>query len=300
MKEIILKDNQGIQITNEIVKSYIDYIDVKDKSIETYANSLKQFIVYLNENNIKIPTRDDIIEYRKYLIENHKPNTVNLYLSSVKGLYNWLEYNDVCKDITKNIKSISIGTEHLREALTLEELDLVLSECKNTREKLIILLVTTCGIRANELVNIRIEDFKERQGVKCLYLLGKGRDYKQDFVVVDDNIFGLVKDYVKEYNIIDYLFISESNHNKNGKLTTTSVRRIVKNIFRKIGLDDEMFSFHSLRHSYATISLKNKVDIREVSQGLRHKNISTTMIYAHDLERLNNRCSNVVSSAILG
>ena len=163
---------------------------------------------------------------------------------------------------------------------------------------MLFLLATTCGIRANELVNIRLEDFKEKQGKICLYLLGKARDYKQDYVIISEDVFKLIKEYIKLYNITDYLFTSTSNHNTGGKLTTKTIRLIMKNMFRRIGLDGNEYSCHSCRHTFATLSIQNGEDIREVSQALRHKQLNTTMIYLHDLERINNNCTNVVSNVL--
>src|SRR5574344_1278183 len=236
MEEIILKENNQLQEVNinSLIERYLNYIDVSDNSNKTYYNALKQFMVYLYNKGIKEPTREQIIAYRDELKETLKPNTVNLYLVAIKNFYKWLEYEDITKDITRNVKSLRIGKEHLREALSVEEIKEVLNVCKTDREKLIILLTTSCGIRSNELVNIKIEDFKDKQGVKCLYLLGKGRDYKEDYVIVSNSIFELIQKYIENNNIKDYLFTSKSNHNCNGKLTTTSVRRIVKEMFRKI------------------------------------------------------------------
>lgn len=304
MKEIVLKENKGIQITNEVVKNFIDYIDVSNKSIETYANSLKQFIVYLSDNNISVPTRDDIIKYRDYLMENHKPKTVNLYLSSVKNLYKWLEYNDVCKDITKNIKSISIGTEHLKRGLTREEINKVISSCTDIREELMIKLMITTALRVNEVANIRLQDFYRDSDVIMLKVLGKGRDYKQDSVKIDDRIFELIKEYCKEYKVNDYLFYSTSNHNNGNKVCSTTIRRIVNKIFVKSGIDLDRISPHSTRHTSCELALENGSPLQEVSQFMRHACVQTTMIYSKELEKRNchitDTLGDVVSNAILG
>jgi len=283
----------------DYVKSFLDYIDVKDKTIETYKIALKQFCSYLKDHNIKTPTREDIIEYRENLKESLKPNTVNSYLIAIRNLYNYLEYEGITKNVTKNIKGMSVGEEHKRNSLTEEQCKNVLDNALNNREKIIFLLGVICGLRAKEIVNIQISDFKEKDGKICLYVLGKARDYKQDFVVVPNDLFELIKEYVNEYNINNYLFISSSNHNHNGKLTTKTIRLIVKDMFRRVGIEGDEYSFHSCRHSFATLSIKNGIDIREVSQALRHRSLQTTTIYLHDLEKLNNHCSNSISNILL-
>ena len=299
MEEIMLNENKKV-IIRDYIRKYLDFIDVSDNTIKTYNVGLLQFVAYLKVNNIQDPTREDIINFREYLKEEHKETTINSYLIAVRNFYNWLEYEGIAKDITKKVKGLQIGNEHKRNALTLEQCKLVLESVKNIREKVIFLLSTTCGLRANELANIRLEDFKLKQDKICLYVLGKARDYKEDFVIVDREVYEIIKDYVREYNITDYLLTSTSNHNNNGQLTTKTIRLIIKDMFRRIGLDSEEYSLHSCRHTFATLAILSGKDIREVSQAMRHKSVQTTTIYLHDMEKLNNQCTNSVTNAILG
>jgi len=291
MKEIISgKSFELISKENEFVKEYLGFIDVAEKSIETYKDGLKNFFLYMKVNGIKNPTRQDIIDYRDGLIANNLSlSTVNTYLISIRNFFKWLEYEDLYKDISKNIKGVTVSREHKREALTKEQVELVLSNAKDTREKVIFLLGLCCGCRANEICNIQIKDFIQKGNKILLYLLGKGRDGKVDYVVVDNSLYELIKQYIKEYNITDYLITSD--YKKDGsKVTNKTIRFIVKQMFRRVGIDSELYCCHSLRHTFATLNLLDGKDIREVSKAMRHKNISTTEIYAHDLEQRNNSC----------
>ena len=299
MKELVLNEKNKV-IVKDYIQRYLDYIDVSENTIKTYNVGLLQFMEYLKENNIQEPTRQDIINFREHLKEEHKETTINSYLIAIRNFYNWLEYEGITKNVTKNVKGIRIGNEHKRNALTLDQCKLVLENVKNLREKVMFLLSTTCGLRANELVNIRLQDFKLKQDKICLYVLGKARDYKEDFVIVDREIYEIINEYVQDYNIFDYLFTSTSNHNNNGKLTTKTIRLIIKDMFKRIGLDSDEYSLHSCRHTFATLAILNGKDIREVSQAMRHKSLQTTTIYLHDMEKLNNQCTNSVTNAILG
>lgn len=294
-----LVELKGLNIV-DLKQRYLDYIDVSENTVKTYDVGLLQFIQYLNDNNIKFPTREDIINFRNYLQAYHKPTTVNSYIIAVRNFFDWLEYEGISKNIAKKIKGIKVGNEHKRNALSAEQCKLVLDNAKDLREKVLFLLAITCGIRANEIVNIRLQDFKEKDGKTCLYLLGKARDYKEDYVIVTNEVLDLIKRYILEYNIYDYLFVSSSNNNKNGKLTTKTIRLTIKNMFKRVGIVGDEYSCHSLRHTFATLSILNGTDIREVSQALRHKNIQTSMIYLHDLEMINNKCSSAVAGIIMG
>ena len=297
MNEIQVKNTLNL---SDFKREYLNYIDVSENTIKTYDVGLLQFFNYLQENNIQNPQRNDIIGFRKYLQETHKPTTVNSYLIAIRNFFNWLEYEGFSKNIAKNIKGVKVGWEHKRESLTVEQCKMVIDNAKDIREKVIFLLATTSGLRANELVNIQLTDFKESKGNICLYILGKGRDYKQDFVIIAPEIFETIKEYIKEYNISDYLFVSNSNHNKNGKITTKTIRLIIKNMFKRVGIEGDEYSCHSCRHTFATLSVESKRDLREVQQALRHKSIQTTMIYVKELDKLKNKCSLAVAGAIMG
>lgn len=298
-KELISETN-FIERKEQLIKNFLDYIDVSYKSQKTYQNGLNAFYEYIYINNIKKPDREDILEFREHIKQHLSVSTVNTYMIGLRNFFKWLEYAGLYKNITKNVKGVKIGNEHRKEALTEEQCKQLLITAKDNREKILVLLAITCGLRANELVNIRLEDFKIKQDKICLYVLGKGRDFKEDFVIINERIYKYIQDYIKEYNITDYLFVSNSNHNNKGKLTTKTIRLIVKNMFKRIGLNGDNYSLHSCRHSFATFSIKSGQDIREVSQALRHKSISTTTIYLHDLERINNTCSSSVTNLILG
>lgn len=296
MNEMVNRTNLNIY---ELKEKYLNYIDVSDNTVKTYEVGLLQFINYLQQNDISFPQRKDIINFRNYLEQYHKPTTVNSYIVAVRNFFAWLEYEGFAKDIAKNVKGMKVSNEHKRLSLTVEQCKEVLGSVKDLREKVLFLLTTTCGLRANEIVNIRLEDFKQKEGKICLYLLGKGRDYKQDYVIITPDILDLIKEYIKVYNISDYLFVSNSNNNKNGKLTTKTIRLMIKDMFARVGIVGDEYSCHSLRHTFATLSIQGGKDIREVSQALRHKSISTSIIYLHDMERLNNQCSYAVAGAIL-
>lgn len=301
MKELVLNEKNKI-IVGDYVQRYLDYIDVSDNTIKTYNVGLLQFIDYLKNNNIQEPIREDVIAFREYLKEEQlKPNTINAYLIAVRNFYNWLEYEGITKDITKKIKGIKLERKHLKRGLSLDEVKKVLSVCKDIREELIIKIMINCGLRCNEVVNIELTDFYNDKGIVMMKVLGKARNgIKQDSIKIDNRLFALIEEYVKQYNIQDYLFVSTSNHNTNGKLTTKTIRYIVKNLFEKAGLDMDMLSTHSTRHTTCELLLEKGMPIQEVSEFMRHKSINTTIVYSKELEQRNSQASNILCDEIFG
>ena len=295
---LFINEKKEIVVT-DYVNSFLNYIDVSEKTRDTYRIALKQFCGYLIERNILEPTREDIIEYREHIKTFLKPTSVNSYLIAIRNLYSYLEYESITKDITKHIKGIKLENKHLKRGLTKEEIDKVLSVCKDNRERLMIKLMINLGLRCNEVVNIQLEDFYDDKGVIMLKILGKGRNgLKQDSIKVDDRLFDMITSYVREYEITNYLFTSTSNHNKNGKLTTKTIRLTITNLFKKSDLDMNKISCHSTRHTTVELLLENGVDIREVSEFLRHKSLSTTLIYSKEINQRNSQTSNILANML--
>ena len=83
-------------------------------------------------------------------------------------------------------------------------------------------------------------------------------------------------------------------------MTTNSMRRIVNSLFERVGIKNDKITYHSIRHSFATISILNGASTREVSQALRHTSTNVTERYLHDLEAMNNSCGNRVVNNIMG
>ena len=110
----------------------------------------------------------------------------------------------------------------------------------------------------------------------------------------------MIQEYVKQYNIKDYLFVSTCNHNTNGKLTTKTIRYIVTGLFKKANLDTEMLSTHSTRHSTCELLLEKGMPIQEVSEFMRHKALNTTIVYSKELDARNSQASNILCDEIFG
>lgn len=285
----------------QYIEKFLEYIDVSNNTIKEYTAGLKRFFNYCYENNVVEIQRQDVINFREYLKDNNKEaTTINLYLASVKNFFKWLEYEGIYKDITRNVKSLPVEKGHKREAVTVEQLKTMLSFCKDKRERLILLITITTGLRCNELRNIMVQDFKKKNGTICLYVLGKARaGLKADYVIIPEDLYQEIQEYIQENNITEYLFVSSSNNNKGNLISTRAIRDIVNKIYKKAGLDKNLYVFHSLRHGFCNISLMNDIDIVEVSKAMRHKSIQTTMTYVRDIEAKDNRCFAAVSSLVL-
>jgi len=178
-----------------------------------------------------------------------------------------------------------------RDYLTIEQVKLVLSRIdrqtlKGKRDYALFLTMTTSGMRTIEICRPDIKDLRTLGNSEVLFIQGKGRSEKDDFVKIDARVGEAVRSYLaarKESDGGNPLFSSVSNKNSSGRLTTRSLRRIIKECMASAGYNSERLSAHSLRHTALTLALLNGESLQEVQSFARHSSIATTQIYAHNI-----------------
>lgn len=285
------------------------YLQASEKTTKIYISRVKQFIKYLQANEISKPTIIDILNYRQFLIDaNAKPTTIQLTLIAIKHFFKWCEFAKIYKNICADadIKSIKIDKKHhKRDALTSEQVKLLFDVIDTTTEKgkrdyAIIRLAITTALRVSEIANIEMDDIQNKGDKTIIYIKGKGHTTKDDFINIPSKTYQSILDYIAikddAYNNCKYLFTSTSNNNKNKNMTSDAISRMVKSYLKKIGLGSNKYVMHSLRHTSATQSLLNGNSIQETKEFMRHNNINTTLIYSHNIDKLNN--NNKVASSI--
>ena len=181
------------------------------------------------------------------------------------------------------------------------------STLEGKRDYAIMALMSVGGLRTIEVSRANVEDVRILGDFTVLYVQGKGRKDRTEFVKLPNPVLKAINEYLRERfdktdrgNIDENapLFASMSNRNKNGRLTTRTISGIAKRAMRQAGFDSPRLSAHSLRHSAVTLSLLAGADLAEVQAFARHSNISTTQIYSHAVDRINSMCENVISDAI--
>lgn len=287
--------NTVIQITKEnIIERYIASLDVKPKSKETYRKALKQFIEFIETRGTAQPTRADILAYKSYLIEKYTACTVSSYLTAVKGLYTYLEAEKISPNIANGIKGAKHQQGFRKDALTIEQaknlLDADTRTIEGKRNYALVNLLVRTGLRTIEAERANIEDIRQEGGEALLYIQGKGRDSKDAFVLLTEATLRPIREYLKARGKTEPaapLFISHSDRNNGGRLTTRSISRIAKEALRGAGIDSDRITAHSLRHTAVTLSLLGGASIQEAQSMARHRNVNTTLIYAHNIDRIN-------------
>jgi integrase/recombinase XerC len=296
----------GQELTRELFTRFTSYIDASPRTIESYSRALKQFMAWIKEQGIGQPTRADIIRYRDELKATHKPATVQAYIIALRQFFKWTDQEGLYKNISDHIKGAKIDREHKKDALTSHQVKDILGSIKRDtlqglRDYAILTLTVTGGLRTIELERANIEDLRTAADNTVLYIQGKGRQEKTEYVKLPAPVERAIRAYIKARGPAapgDPLFISHSDRNTGDRLTTRSISRLIKNTFIQAGYNSDRLTAHSLRHTAGTLNLLNGGSLEETQQLLRHSNINTTMIYLHHLERANNNSEERIAGVI--
>ena len=304
-KQLVLKQSN----LEDLFKQFIIFIDASPNTIRTYRGSLKQWFIYLRQNQIVQPTAETVRQYRDYLQENgKKPTTVKNYIIAVKRFFQWTEEAGLYPNIAKHIKSGRLSKNFKRDYLTGSQSRQILahidqSTIKGKRDYAMLVTMLTMGLRTIEITRANIEDIRTKGNTTVLYVQGKGHDEKDDLIRMPQHVESAIRDYLsvrKANDLSEPLFTSTSNHNVDGRMTTRSIRRIVKTAFISAGYDSPRLTAHSTRHTAATLSLLNGASLQQTQELLRHRNIGTTEIYAHNIDATTNPAATDVEKAIFG
>ena len=278
-----------------VIDKFLRSLDVKPNSIRTYARGLKQFAEWLNAQGDIPLTRESILAYKNYLhAKNVSALTISNYLVAVRRLFEFTEAEKIFPNIAKNIKGCKRARSFRKDPLTIEQVHSLLnsfnlSSKDDLRNFAIVNLLLRAGLRTIELVRADLGDISQQAGEAVLWVQGKNCDTKDQFVLLTEASLKPIRDYLASRGSVkeaDPLFVSHSDRNKNKRLTTRSISRIVKEQLKKIAINDPRLTAHSLRHTAITLALQGGATLQEAQALGRHQDISVTLIYAHNTHRV--------------
>lgn len=307
MDELVVVDSQQLAVSRASLTSqvalFLSEQDVSPASRETYTRSLRQFVSWLEQTGragrLRELQRDDILAFKESLQASGKSAyTTSGYLTVVRKLFEWLEAKKLYPNIAKNIKGTKKPRGFRKDCLSEEQLRNVISAMDATslegaRDYALFNLVARTGLRTVEVARATVADMRREAGQAVLWIQGKGRDSKDDFVVLTEKAETPLRVYLamraSRHGRIEPeapLFCSHSSRNNGRPLTTRSISRLIKQALRRAGLDDSRLTAHSLRHTAITLSIKGGASLQQAQAMARHSDPRTTEIYFHNLARV--------------
>lgn len=276
---------------DNIIHKYIRYMKLQrnysGNTLEAYILDINKLLKFLKDNGIS-PEAAKLSDIQCFAASLHdigiSPRSQCRILSGVRAFYKYLYLDGYIKDDpTELLESPKLG-DHLPEVLTTEEVDRLeqaidLSKWEGQRNKAIIEVLFSCGLRVSELVNLKMSAlYLDEQFVR---ITGKGN--KERLVPISENAIKQLKYWFidrSQMNIKpgeeDYVFLNR----RGAHLTRTMILIMIKRLGAEAGIQ-KTISPHTLRHSFATALLEGGADLRAIQSMLGHESIGTTEIYTH-------------------
>lgn len=256
-------------------------------TLEAYILDINKLLKFLKDNGIS-PEAAKLSDIQCFAASLHdigiSPRSQCRILSGVRAFYKYLYLDGYIKDDpTELLESPKLG-DHLPEVLTTEEVDRLeqaidLSKWEGQRNKAIIEVLFSCGLRVSELVNLKMSAlYLDEQFVR---IMGKGS--KERLVPISENAIKQLKYWFIDRSHMnikpgeeDYVFLNR----RGAHLTRTMILIMIKRLGTEAGIQ-KTISPHTLRHSFATALLEGGADLRAIQSMLGHESIGTTEIYTH-------------------
>ncbi len=290
-----------------LLDDFFAFLDVTEKTRATYQRALRQLFKYFTAHGISTPTYEDMVHFKNELEQaGRKASTIALYLASARRFFSWTEQRGIFPNIAKAVKAPRQEKGHKRDYLGASQLKQILSgmehdSLEQRRDYAVFLLMSVCGLRTIEVSRANVEDMRTLGDHTVLFVQGKGRHDRTEFVKLPREVRQVITDYLNmrgKASDTAPLFASIGNRNKGGRMTTRTISRIAKQALKSAGYDSSRLSAHSLRHSAVTLSLLGGMSIHEVQSFARHSNVNTTLIYSHEVDRIKSMCEDTVCAMI--
>lgn len=273
------------------IKLYVRYLrlerNLSPNTIEAYRNDLAHLEAFMMRNNLRLEnvTLEQLHTFAASLHEyGITPRSQARVLSGVRSFFRFLVLDGVVESDPTELLEWPSLPEHLPVVLTLEEIDRIedsidLSKAEGARNRAIIEVLFSCGLRVSELVNMKLSDLYLEDRV----LLVRGKGNKERLVPVSNKAITDLKRWFFDRNLMkikpgedDYVFLNR----RGAHLTRTMILIMVKRQAEEAGIK-KTISPHTFRHSFATALLQGGADLRSIQAMLGHEKIDTTLVYTH-------------------
>jgi site-specific recombinase XerD len=278
-------------------REFLEYLEIERgsslKTVENYQRYLTRFFEFTKVKNPIDITDEKVREFRLYLNrqssgnnratgETLKKKTQNYYLIGLRGFLKYLAKHKIDTLPADRIELAKVPERSL-DLISTAELERLLkapdgNDLKSLRDKAILLLLFSTGLRVSELCSLT-RDVNFQSGEFSI----RGKGSKVRVVFISDDAIKAINEYLKQRpDMDDALFVKVGDEKGDGKegLARRSIERIVKHYAIKAGISKKVTP-HVMRHCFATDLLSNGADIRSVQIMLGHSNIATTQIYTH-------------------
>lgn len=316
---------QNTELMNYIPQSFEEQFTntLSDNTRMVYIGTIKEFFGVdslndISKEDMQAVTPDLANAWALYMKNENglSEQTINRKLSALHNFYNFLCRRNV-KIMDYNPFATSEGcirfkvTKNYSDQKTLSNEEIIAlanykkdsTELCDLRNRCMMLMLVTMGLRRSELVSIKVNDIKKDAGRYIVTIKGKGGKYRK--LEIATEVYLVIRQYLEKRGVTNmsddkWLFVSLAPNRYEQQLSAQSVRLVLKDICKAIGLDDEAIHPHTLRHTYATtIFMQELVDHKTLQDLMGHTNLNTTNRYINATKTIVNSPSGALAKQFL-
>jgi len=275
-----------------LLRRYYQYLKLEKafspNTLDAYRRDVDKFLIFIAEEgvNFKDVTLEHLHAFSSTMIDvGIGPTSLSRILSGVRSFYHFLVLEDVLEVDPTELLLFPKKARKLPDVLTVEEIDKIesvinLAEDEGHRNRAIIEVLFSCGLRVSELCNLKMSNLFLDDG----FIKVEGKGSKQRLVPISEKAIHELKLYFDDRNHIeikpgyeDFVFLSFRRKKSMGRIM---VFHFIKELVEKAGIQKTV-SPHTFRHSFATSLLEGGANLRAIQAMLGHESIGTTEIYMH-------------------
>ncbi len=270
---------------NKYLDQFIDFLKgekgVSQHTLRAYSEDIKSFLSFIDKDPVKIDHLD-IRSFISFLYHKKlKKTSISRKLATVRSFYKFLHREGYVKSNPAKLVSSPKVPKNLPRFLTIDDVFALLDKpqgdtFKATRDKAILELLYSSGLRVSELTSIDTSDLDFKESLVRV----KGKGKKERIIPIGSKAMDAIQNYLPERILLKKNTTALFLNNRGGRLTQRSVRRILVHYSRMINLKGDL-SPHTLRHTFATHLLHEGADLRSIQELLGHSSLSTTQKYTH-------------------
>jgi len=267
-----------IELLDHYKRYILDQKGLSPESFRAYINDISHMVTFIQDKGMSIPDRRMVRSYMLHLHTHYARTSINRKLSAIKGFFDFiLKQTDLPMNPFAHVRSLK-KSDYLPGFLSPDEIFDLIEATTELRDRAILELLYSSGIRAGELEGLNCSDVNMQKGL--IRVMGKGA--KQRLVPVGKRALEMIHAYLASRGIIDPLYRNDPLflNTRGGRLSSRSLRRIVYKWSQKVATSRHV-SPHTIRHSFASHMLDAGADLRSIQEMLGHASLSTTQHYTH-------------------
>jgi len=283
----------------ELIRDFIGSLNRRQTTKDTYRKALREFAKWLGDASPTGLTSGDIQRYKDYILsKNLSPTSMSAYLTAVRRFYDHqVSTGKISENPAKSVRGSGRPRRHLTDPISRADVDKLFRSVEpdspvGLRDRAMLSLMVRAGLSEIEIVRANLGDVKTRGDKTVIFVQGKNRDYKDEYVTISPTVKVALDKYMEQRGTSDAeepLFWGIGNRAIRERITTRGIRARVNHYFERAGIKKEGVKPVSLRHTAAMLAIEEGATVSDIKQMLRLKTTASAVQYFDEARELNRK-----------